>query len=154
MNRVAFSAWAESLKLRAGLADVKKCNAARFPPSNITSNTNTHTHTNGQSMHHLFPPHKMIWWIFWWGNLINIDVRQVKKAENNEVCLVDCLTTLTLLEGFKNNRMPSHLSQTLSACPQTSHNVSLWNVSDDPFQWEIRDLVAVALSKCFMVVCL
>lgn len=60
-----------------------------------------------------------------------------------------CWTTLTLLEGFKNNHMPLHLSQTLSVCPQTSHNVSLWDVSDDPFQWEIRDLVAVALSKFF-----
>lgn len=48
MNRVAFSAWAESLKLCAGLVDVKKCNAARFPPSNITSNTNTHTQTVSQ----------------------------------------------------------------------------------------------------------
>lgn len=113
-----------------------------------------HAHTNGQSMHHLFPPHKTVWWIFWRENLINIDVRWRKQKTMRFVSHGKCRTTLTLLEGFKNNHMPSQLSQTLSVCPQTSHNVSLWNVSDDPFQWEIRDLIAVALSTIFMVVCL
>lgn len=153
MNRVARCLLSPSRIIKIARSPCRREKMQRCKVPTIKHNVqHKHTHTNGQSMHHLFPPHKTLWWIFWWEKLINIDVRQVKKAENNEVCGW-WQTTLTLPEELKTTSgpriyhkrcLPAHKHPTTSLS-ETSLIIHL--LSD-------RELVAVALSYFFTVVCL